>query len=124
MMTAKHSWATRLWQTPLKNMFDRARFVARIRPSVAHRRSHFIERLDCELLEDRNLLAVDVPSVFADFSSLRADANSYDSSHILVRFDESVGNAHDYLQKAAEVALRSLKRPLHCRSCPGCIKSR
>ena len=66
---------------------------------------HRFACLGCELLEDRRLLAATAPAMFADFSSLKIDPHSYASSHVLVRFDETVANAHDYLRAASAVSL-------------------
>jgi subtilisin family serine protease/fibronectin type 3 domain-containing protein len=47
--------------------------------------------------------------LLADFSSLRVDLHSYASSHLLVRFDETVANARDYLRTAGDVALHGVE---------------
>jgi subtilisin family serine protease/fibronectin type 3 domain-containing protein len=52
------------------------------------------------------LLAADLATLLSGIPALHVDRNAYHSSQLLVRFDESVASARDYLQAAADVSLR------------------
>jgi len=58
-----------------------------------------------ELLEDRRLLAADFTAAFAEISS---EGRAYDASHLIVRFDDSVTDAEEYLQSISIDSLQSV----------------
>ena len=94
------------WRQFLPNAYDPSGRSLRWARNSTRQRINCFERLSCELLEDRQLLAADLAALLSGIPALHVDRSAYHSSQLLVRFDESVASARDYLQTAADVSLR------------------
>jgi subtilisin family serine protease len=77
--------------------------------SRRHSRGRTALHLQCEPLEDRCLLSASSVSLSFDVSQLRVDPQSYDPSHLLVRFDNAVVDPGHYLQASRNSALHGIE---------------